>query len=65
MIAATPLVLCEPTIARFGSNLALCALFDKAYPLNTSLIVGEASSDVINEAAVDFVNDLQMTGGSI
>src|SRR4029453_1648867 len=42
-------------------NFALGAFFYKAYTLNTSLIFGKTSSDLINQATVDFVDDLQVT----
>src|SRR4029450_7330937 len=42
------------------SNFAFGTLFYKAYALTTSLILGKASSDVINKAAIYFVNNLHM-----
>src|SRR4029453_9399236 len=42
-------------------NFALGAFFYKAYTLNTSLIFGKTSSDLINQATIDFVDDLQVT----
>src|SRR4029077_19746067 len=42
-------------------NFAFWTLFHEACALNTSLIFGKASSDLINQAAIDFVDDLQMT----
>jgi hypothetical protein len=42
------------------ANFALGTLFYKAYALNTSLVLGKATSDVVNEAAIYFVNNLQM-----
>src|SRR5262249_1645907 len=43
------------------ANFALGTLFYKAYALNPSFILGKASSDLVNEAVIDFVNNLQMT----
>ncbi len=42
-------------------NLALGTLFHETYALNPSLISGKALSDLINQATIDFVDDLQMT----
>src|SRR5215469_8348828 len=43
-------------------DLALRTLFHKTYLLNTALVPGKASSDVINQATIDFVDYLQVTG---
>src|SRR5215813_1367789 len=42
-------------------DLALCTLFHEAYALNPSLISGEPFSNFINQAAINFVDDLEMT----
>ncbi len=40
------------------SNLALGTFFYNAYALNTSFVFGKASSDLVNQAAIDFVDDI-------
>src|SRR4030095_5041494 len=42
-------------------NFPFRALFHETYSLNPSLISGKASSDLINQAMIDFVDDLQVT----
>src|SRR4029453_3771918 len=42
-------------------NFAFWTLFHKTYSLNPFFISGKASSDLINQATVDFVDDLQVT----
>ena len=43
------------------ANLALGAFLDQAHALNASFIAGKARSNLIEQAAVDLVDDLQMT----
>src|SRR5215475_6001539 len=43
-------------------DLTLGTLFYKAYAPKTSLILWKASSDLINQATIDLVDYLQMTG---
>src|SRR5262249_17751345 len=43
------------------SNLALSTLFHETYALNPSLISGETLSNFITQAAINFVDDLQVT----
>ena len=60
-IAATPLVLCEPTMARLAMRtLSLGPLLDQAHARDAALVAGKAASDVVEEAAVDLVDDLEM-----
>ena len=49
-------------MARLAMRILLLGTFlDKAYALNPSFISGKAFSDLIDQPAVDFVDDLQMT----
>ena len=60
-IAATPLVLCEPTMARFAMRTCLRRAFlDQAHARDAALVAGEADPDGIEQAAVDLVDDLQV-----
>src|SRR6266436_794112 len=59
-IPATPLVLCEPTIARFAMRTCLAALFDQAHALNTSSIAREPCAHVIQKSSVNLEDDLQV-----
>ena len=61
-IAATPLVLCEPTIARFAIRTCfVLALLDYADPGRSSLVAGKSGANVVHEPPVDLVDDLEMT----
>src|SRR6478752_8443465 len=42
-------------------NLAFGSLLDQTDPLHPSLVSRKTFSDFINQAAIDFVDDLQMT----
>src|SRR5262249_33732596 len=44
------------------ANFALRTFFYKTYALKTSLVSGKASSNLINQATIDFVDYLQLTG---
>ena len=62
-IAATPLVLCDPTIARFAMRTCLLAPSSiKLMRCDAALVAREAGADGIEQAAVDLVDDLQVTG---
>ena len=61
-IAATPFVLCEPTIARFAMRMCF------ACPSSTRLtsgrapgVAGEAGADVVEQPPVDLEDDLELT----
>ena len=61
-MAATPLVLCEPTIARFAMRRSAPSgpssiRLDAAA---RAVVAGETGADVVEEAAVDLVDDLQV-----
>ena len=59
--AATPFVLCEPTMARLAIRiLRFAALLDQAHAFDAALVAGETLADVLQETPVDLVNDLQL-----
>src|SRR3954471_24969888 len=59
-MAATPLVLCEPTIARLAIRTLFGPLFDQAHARDAGLVVGIAAPDVVQETAVDLEDDLEL-----
>jgi len=49
-IAATPFVLCEPTIARLPCGPFSAAFLDQAHPRDAALVAGKAASYVVEKA---------------
>ena len=59
--AATPLVLCEPTMARCAMRiLGNRTVFDQTDALDPPGIAGIAGIDVVKKPAIDFVDDFEM-----
>ena len=60
-MAATPLVLCEPTMARLAMRIFRTgAFFDEADVCHPRFVPGVARPNVIQEPAVDLENNLQV-----
>ena len=60
-IAATPLVLCEPTMARFAMRTCLVGPSSiRLIARHALLVAGEAMANRIEQAAIDLEDDLQV-----
>ena len=60
-MAATPLVLCDADNREIGhAHLAAAAFFDQAHAGNAGFVAGIACAHLIEEAAIDFVDDFQL-----
>jgi len=65
-IAATPLVLCEPTIAQVRHpDFPLATFLDEAHALDASLVAREAAPHVVEETSVDLEDDFEVARMSI
>ena len=55
-------MLCDPTMARLAIRiLSLVSFLYQAHALHPSVIAGKAFPDILKQAAIDLVDDLQMS----